>query len=70
MEPPSPQYIGQFQAFVDALPGSTLPVTLGDARAALELVTAFYASARSGELISLPLAADDPARRGWVPSSD
>lgn len=65
---PSPAlYTGQFQAFVDALPSGPLPVTLPDAAATLELVTALYASARTGETMSLPLPRDHPARHGWGP---
>ena len=60
-------YSGQFQAFVDSLPNGWLPVTLADAATTLELVTAFYTSARTGEPQTLPLAADHPARGGWTP---
>ena len=60
-------YSGQFQAFVDALPDGPLPVTLADAAATLELVTAFYTSARTGEPQTLPLSSDHPARGGWAP---
>ena len=64
----SSQYIGQFQGFVDALAaGSEFPVTLADAQASLELVTAWYHSARTGSVETLPLAADHPARSSWVP---
>ncbi len=66
--PKSPtQYTGQFQAFVDALPGGELPVTLDDARATLELVTAWYRSASTGSTETLPLATDDPWRGSWMP---
>jgi len=61
-------YTGQLQAFVDALPGGDLPVTLDDARATLELVTALYSSARSGRSEALPLANDHPARGSWFPA--
>ena len=64
----SSQYTGQFQGFVDALAaGSEFPVTLADAQASLELVTAWYHSARTGSVETLPLAADHPARSSWVP---
>ncbi len=63
------QYIGQFQGFVDALArGSALPVTLADAQASLELVTAWYESARTGSLQTLPLSVDHPARSSWLPA--
>jgi hypothetical protein len=47
--------------------GGPLPVGLDDARTALELVTAWYASSRSGLPVSLPLAADHPDRGSWLP---
>ena len=59
---------GQFEAMADALEaGAELPVRLADARQAIELITAFYASARSNTDISLPLATDHPLYRGWLP---
>ena len=60
---------GQFERYADALDGTTpdLPVTLADARASIELVTALYASARSGRDVELPLAPDRPDYRGWLP---
>lgn len=68
-EPAPTLYTGQFQGFVDALPDGPLPVTLADAASTLELVTAFYTSARTGQPQTLPLAADHPARHGWGPRS-
>lgn len=44
-----------------------LPVNLDDARRALELVTAWYRSSRTGQPESLPLAADHPDRESWLP---
>ena len=68
LEPSGTQYTGQFQGFVDALAdGGEFPVTLADARASLELVTAWYHSARTGSVETLPLAADHPARNSWTP---
>ena len=66
--PTGDQYVGQFQAFVDALAaGADPPVTIADATASLELVTAWYASARTGLPETLPLPPDHPARGGWAP---
>lgn len=62
-----PLYTGQLQAFVDALPDGDLPVTLDDAAATLELVTALYCSARTGLPEALPLPVDHPARSSWAP---
>jgi predicted dehydrogenase len=60
---------GQFERFGDFLDGATddPPVTLADARASLELLTALYDSARRGVDVELPLAADHPLYRGWLP---
>lgn len=68
LRPLGSQYTGQFRGFVDALRTATaFPVTLGDARASLELVTAWYRSARSGTVEALPLAVDHPDRESWIP---
>ena len=68
MVPSATQYTGQFQGFVDALAGGAeFPVTLADARASLELVTAWYHSERTGSVETLPLPADHPARSSWQP---
>lgn len=61
-------YEGQFYRFHTARrQGGELPVTLADARASLELVTAVYVSGRSGEAVTLPITADHPAYGGWLP---
>ncbi len=66
--PTKPLFAGQFQGFVDALvDGGALPITLDDAQATLELVTAWYRSARTGSVETLPLPADHPDRRSWQP---
>ena len=66
---PEPEgFAGQFQRFHDALAsGTELPVTLADARAAVELITALYHAARTLQPVSLPLAADHPLYGGWQP---
>lgn len=62
------QYTGQFRAFVSALTEDRpFPVTTDDAVATLELVTAIYHSAYSGDTVVLPLAAAHPARSSWAP---
>ena len=68
LEPSPTLYAGQFQGFVDAIAdGGDAPVTLADARASLELVTAWYHSARTGSVETLPLPAVHPARSSWIP---
>ena len=59
---------GQFERFADALDaGADPPVTLADARASLELLTALYASSRSGRDEPLPIPSDHPMYGGWQP---
>lgn len=67
-EPEPEYYAGQFTRFHRALAaGGELPVTLKDARASLELVTAMYASARSGDAVELPLSPETPDYTSWLP---
>jgi predicted dehydrogenase len=59
---------GQFTAFHSAISsGGELPVTLKDARNLMEILTAIYASAQSGQEVKLPLPADHPMYAGWMP---
>ena len=61
-------YAGQFERFAATrAAGDPPPVTLGDVRTLLEVVTAIYASARTGREVELPLAPDDPLLGGWRP---
>ena len=61
-------FAGQFSRFLDALAaGDEPPVTLHDARAALELVTALYASGQERREVALPIPSDDPRYGGWAP---
>ncbi|HSL57744.1 MAG TPA: Gfo/Idh/MocA family oxidoreductase, partial [Acidimicrobiales bacterium] len=66
---PGPEgFIGLFAAAADALvSGRPLPVTLADARAALEIVAAVHHSSRTGEWVELPISAEHVAARGWGP---
>ena len=66
-EPLPERFPGQFYRLYYALRGDgPAPATLADARASLELVTAMYASARSGEVVTLPLPTDHPLYGGWL----
>ena len=57
----------QFRLFHATLEsGAPMPVTMGEARASLELATAIYHSSRTGQRVTLPLAADHPAYGGWA----
>jgi predicted dehydrogenase len=61
------RFPGQFLRLHAALTdGTPLPVSLADARRSIELLTAVYWSARSGETVALPLTPDHPFYRGWV----
>lgn len=68
-ESKQPQYYaGQFARFAAALAADAeLPVTLADARASLELVTAIYASVASHGSVDLPIATSSPHYESWVP---
>jgi predicted dehydrogenase len=60
-------FAGQFYRFYHALHNETeLPVTLTQARAALELITAMYASANSGQAITLPIRKNQPWYAHWT----
>jgi predicted dehydrogenase len=62
------RYEGQFGAYHTALAtGAPLPVTLADARASLELLTALYHSAANGVPVTLPIELDHPGYAGWPP---
>jgi predicted dehydrogenase len=59
---------GQFSRYHQALhSGQAFPVTLADARASLELITAIYHSARTRQAVELPIPADHPLYAGWQP---
>lgn len=61
-------FAGFFAAVADALDGRPgAEVTPLDGRRSIEFVTAVYASARSGQPVSLPLARDHALSGGWLP---
>ena len=63
------RFPGQFYRFHQALQaGTELPVTLRDARAAIELLTAIYRSALTGQVVMLPLGKDE-GYDGWTPQA-
>jgi predicted dehydrogenase len=70
-EPLPEGFAGQFYRFHQALhrqaDNTELPVTLADARASLELITATYYSARTHQVVSLPIGPDHPYYAGWLP---
>lgn len=59
-------YARQFERLGQALNGTaSLPVTLDDARASLELITAIYQADATGTRITLPLQTDSPGYTDW-----
>ena len=62
-----PGYVSQFASFHDAVRhGAPLAVTLDDARRAIDVLGAAYASAADGgRPVALPLPSDDPAYARW-----
>lgn len=70
-EPGEDGYTRQFELFYKALAEDTdPPVTLQDARNSLELVTAAYFSQRTGRPTPMPIAADHPLYRSWLPEEE
>jgi predicted dehydrogenase len=63
-----PRFVSQLERYHAALAsGGALPVTLADARRAIELVTALYHSAETRAEVLLPLGADYPKYHSWRP---
>lgn len=70
-EPLPERFPGQFLRLHAALTGdAALPVTLADARRSIELLTAAYWSAATGEPVTLPLPPDHPYYAGWIPAPE
>lgn len=62
------RFEGLFAAYHAALEGeAAFPVALTDARRSLELLTAMFHSAATGEVVRLPIGADHPRYSGWGP---
>ncbi|MEQ1611378.1 MAG: Gfo/Idh/MocA family oxidoreductase, partial [Hyphomicrobiaceae bacterium] len=69
-KPNHESFTGQFARIHAAISnGTPLPVTLADARASLELITAIYHSAETGTAVTLPIASDHPKYGNWIPAS-
>jgi predicted dehydrogenase len=68
LEPLPEGHAGQFYHYYQALQsGQPFPVTLADARASFELITAIYHSARTRQTVELPIEAGHPLYAGWQP---
>jgi predicted dehydrogenase len=62
------RYAGQFYRFYEALQNDQpLPVTLVDARASIELITALYDSIQTRRSVTLPIKDDHKKYAGWQP---
>jgi predicted dehydrogenase len=65
------EFEGQFYHYYYALQNNTeLPVTLVEARDSLELITAIYHSAETGQPVELPLGKDHPKYANWRPFAE
>jgi predicted dehydrogenase len=68
-KPASESFAGQFERIHASITGGgALPVTLDDARASLELITAIYHAAESGEAVTLPIQPHHPKYASWIPA--
>ena len=69
-DPLPERFEGQFSQFYQTLQtGAELPVSLADARNSLELITAIYHSAETGEAVELPIDNNHPKYAGWRPAA-
>jgi predicted dehydrogenase len=65
-----PWFAGQYEQFHAALArGAPFPVTLDDARASLELITALFHASDTGIAVTLPIGPAHPRYHGWVPET-
>jgi predicted dehydrogenase len=63
---PPARYEAQIQLFHGAITrNEPFPVTLEDARRSIELLTAMYHSAETGQPVELPITPDHPKYGGW-----
>jgi predicted dehydrogenase len=68
-QPVPPRFAGQVRDLGRALDcAGPMPVTTRDARNALEMVAAFYHSARTRTEVRFPLANDHPHYESWLPT--
>lgn len=66
-----PWFAGQYAQFHAALAsGAPFPVTLDDARASLELITALFHASETGTAVTLPIGPAHPKYNGWIPAAE
>jgi len=69
VEPQRSWFARQYELYADAIAsGAPLPVTLADARAAIELITAMFESDENRSVVELPINAGHPKYDGWLPA--
>lgn len=62
-------FVRQYELFADAIAaGTPFPVTLADARASIELITAMFESDETRSVVRLPINAGHPKYEGWIPA--
>jgi predicted dehydrogenase len=70
LKPQKSWFARQYELFHEAVTtGGPLPVTLADARASLELITACYHASETQSVVHLPIESEHPRYRGWAPAS-
>lgn len=63
-------FLRQYELFADAIAaGTSLPVTLEDARLSIELITAMFQSEDERSIVRLPINAGHPKYEGWLPAA-
>ena len=63
-------FVGFLKEVAASLSGeSNAAVTFEDGAASIELVTAIYLAARTGQRVTLPLSEEHPLRSGWLPTT-
>ena len=68
LKPQKSWFARQYELFHEAIAtGGPLPVTLADARASLELITACYHASETQSVIHLPIKSEHPRYGGWAP---
>ncbi|MBN3849604.1 Gfo/Idh/MocA family oxidoreductase [Paraburkholderia sp. Ac-20342] len=66
LSPASKWFARQYELFHDALEsGASFPVTLSDARASIELVTALFMSNDTHTVVDFPIGPSHPKYHGW-----
>lgn len=70
LTPQKSWFARQYELFHEAITtGGPLPVTLADARASLELITACYHASETQSVVHLPIDHEHPRYRGWGPAT-